>query len=512
MEINFWTDTHAHIHDDEYGRSVDEFISLASDKNVKRIITIGIDYDDSIKALKTAELYDNIYAAVGMHPEYADKYIRDRDFDKFFELASNKKVIAVGETGLDFYYEENPDEKYQNILFQDMADIAGRLDKALVIHSRNAAQETIKILDEAIKKHSKLKGIFHCFDGKECVLDWIKDKNFYISYAGNVTFKNADNLRYALSNTPLDRLLIETDSPYLAPVPVRGKKNMPANVSYTGEYVAEFLNIPYNILQTCKETIYSKNIAYIIKETAVVSKGSYYILLENIFKDHTKEFLNMKDFNMDYFINKMAVYNLLSFNGRPFYNTQTNIKLEDIKCENNHTKINVINEKTMQPVSEFNINGRDFYITACLNKNNNSYFKYFMLYIKNNDVYTLYERLPVFSNFFSPFNQEYNNNQLIINYHNTRLTISDKLNDHTALVYNYMLYRKGTYLLNFAIKYDNNTEYIFKNTSEDKYIINSLNISLKLYKDMVEKYCKDNADTCKTMQIEKILPIFYGIK
>ena len=248
MEINFWTDTHAHIHDDEYGRSVDEFISLASDKNVKRIITIGIDYDDSIKALKTAELYDNIYAAVGMHPEYADKYIRDRDFDKFFELASNKKVIAVGETGLDFYYEENPDEKYQNILFQDMADIAGRLDKALVIHSRNAAQETIKILDEAIKKHSKLKGIFHCFDGKECVLEWIKDKNFYISYAGNVTFKNADNLRYALSNTPLDRLLIETDSPYLAPVPVRGKKNMPANVSYTGEYVAEFLNIPYNIL------------------------------------------------------------------------------------------------------------------------------------------------------------------------------------------------------------------------------------------------------------------------
>ena len=78
------------------------------------------------------------------------------------------------------------------------------------------------------------------------MLDWIKDKNFYISYAGNVTFKNADNLRYALSNTPLDRLLIETDSPYLAPVPVRGKKNMPANVSYTGEYVAEFLNIPYN--------------------------------------------------------------------------------------------------------------------------------------------------------------------------------------------------------------------------------------------------------------------------
>lgn len=248
MEVNFWTDTHAHIHDDEYGRSVDEFISLAYGKNVKRIITIGIDYNDSVKALKTAEQYDNIHAACGMHPEYADKYIREKDYEQFYRLASNKKVVAVGETGLDFYYEENPDEKYQNILFEDMADIAGRLDKPLVIHSRNAAEKTIKILDKVLKKHSNLKGIFHCFDGNMGVVDWIKDKNFYISYAGNLTFKSAENLRQALAVTPIDRLLIETDSPYLSPVPVRGKKNMPANVSYTGEYVAEFLNMPYNIL------------------------------------------------------------------------------------------------------------------------------------------------------------------------------------------------------------------------------------------------------------------------
>ncbi len=248
METNFWTDTHAHIHDDEYGRSVDEFISLADDKNVKRIITIGIDYDDSIKAAAVAEKYDNIYASVGMHPEYADKYNRDNDYERFLKLASNKKVVAVGETGLDFYYEENPEEKYQNILFKDMADIAGILNKMLVIHSRNAAEETIKILDEVMEKHSNLKGIFHCFDGNMNVLDWVKDKDFYISYAGNVTFKSAENLRQALLNTPKEKLLIETDSPYLAPVPVRGKKNMPANVSYTGEFVAQFLNIPYNIL------------------------------------------------------------------------------------------------------------------------------------------------------------------------------------------------------------------------------------------------------------------------
>ncbi|MDE7034158.1 MAG: TatD family hydrolase, partial [Mucispirillum sp.] len=186
MEV-FWTDTHAHIHDDEYGRSVDEFISLADEKNVRRIITIGIDYDNSIKALETAEQYDNIYAAVGMHPEYADKYISEKDYEAFYKLASNQKVVAVGETGLDFYYEDNPDEHSQNILFEDMADIAGLLNKPLVIHCRNAAEKTIKILDKVLEKHNNLKGIFHCFDGSMNILEWIKDKNFYISYSGNVT-------------------------------------------------------------------------------------------------------------------------------------------------------------------------------------------------------------------------------------------------------------------------------------------------------------------------------------
>ncbi len=248
MDINFWTDTHAHIHNDEYGRSVDEFINLAKEKNVKRIITIGIDYNDSVKAVEVADKYSNIYVSVGMHPEYADKYNKDNDYELFYNLALNKKVIAIGETGLDFYYDNNPDENLQNTLFYNMADIAGRLNKALVIHSRNADVKCIKILDDVIKKHNNLKGIFHCFDGSDKVLEWIKDKNFYISYAGNITFKSAENLRQSLLNTPKDRLLIETDSPYLAPVPVRGKKNMPANVSYTGEYVAEILNMPYNIL------------------------------------------------------------------------------------------------------------------------------------------------------------------------------------------------------------------------------------------------------------------------
>lgn len=329
-------------------------------------------------------------------------------------------------------------------------------------------------------------------------------------YADTLLQKNSRNTVIDIVSRNIINYILDNTDPDTAKIL---SINMPADIQICDdEYNTNINNemsidLADDILQTCRETLYAKNLKYIIKETAKVSKGSYYILLENIFKNHTKEFLNMQDFNIDDFINKMAVYNLLSFNGKPFYNTQTDIKLEDIKCENNHTKINIIDENTKQPVSEFNINGRDFYITACLNQNTNSYFKYIMLYLKNNDVYTLYERLPVFSNFYSSFNNEYDKNQISISYQNTRLTVNDAINDHTTLIYNYMLYRKGTYLLNFAIKHDNSTEYIFRDTSENKYIITPLNISLKLYKDMVEKYCINNSEACKAMQIEKMLPI-----
>ena len=334
-------------------------------------------------------------------------------------------------------------------------------------------------------------------------------------YADTLLQKNARNTVIDITARNIINYILDSTDPNSAKIL---SINMPANIQVCDdEYNTNIKNgmsidSADDILQTCRETLYSKNLAYIIKETAEISKGSYYILLESIFKNYTKEFINMKDFKIDDFINKMAVYNLLSFNGKPFYSSQTNIKLEDIKCENNHTKIDVVDKNTKQPVSEFNINGRDFYITACLNKNTNSYFKYIMLYLKNDDVYTLYERLPVFLNFYSSLSHDYDKNQLLISYHNTRLTISDALNDHTSLVYNYMLYRKGTYLLNFAIEHDNSTEYIFRDTSEKKYTITPSNISLKLYKDMVEKYCQDNSDACKTMQIEKILPISSGIK
>ncbi len=243
MENIFWTDSHAHIHNDEHGRTINDFFQEAVNNNVLRIITIGTDYNDSIKAMESTNQVENLYAAVGIHPESANEYKREEHYNKFLEFAEHEKVIAIGETGLDFYYENNPSEEKQVELFEDMIDIACKKNKPIVIHSRNAAEKTIEVLNKAYEKYSNLKGIFHCFDGSLKVLEWVKDKDFYISYAGNVTFKSAENLRIALSKTPLEKLLIETDSPYLAPVPVRGKPNKPANVAYTAAFISEYLCI-----------------------------------------------------------------------------------------------------------------------------------------------------------------------------------------------------------------------------------------------------------------------------
>lgn len=248
MDNTFFTDTHAHIHDDEYGRTVDDFIALAKENNVLRCITIGIDYENSVGALKQAEKYTGLYSSAGLHPEYADKYNKDTDYERFYKISSHEKVLAVGEIGLDFYYENNPAKEKQVQVFEDMIDIACRHNKPVIIHSRNAADETIEVLEKAEKKYNNIKGIFHCFDGSMQVLDWIKKRNFYISYAGNITFKNAENLRKALEKTSIERLLVETDSPYLSPVPVRGKKNMPANVAYTAKFIADYINMDISLL------------------------------------------------------------------------------------------------------------------------------------------------------------------------------------------------------------------------------------------------------------------------
>ena len=251
------TDTHAHIHSFKENVDTLEAIKNAEEAGIKRIIAIGVDYEDSKKALSLAEKYDNIYAAAGVHPSYADRYSFS-DFDKFLELINHEKVIAVGECGLDFYHEDNPSKEVQVKTFIDMIELSKRANKPLIIHTRNSAVDTLKVLTSELDPKNHTGGIFHCFDGSQCVFPFIDQYNFYISFAGNVTFKNAENLREALNQVPLEKLLIETDSPYLSPVPLRGKPNRPVNVIHIAKFIADYKNIELNTLADILEVNFNK--------------------------------------------------------------------------------------------------------------------------------------------------------------------------------------------------------------------------------------------------------------
>lgn len=261
MTDYFFTDTHAHIHNDEYERSVEEIVNISYNNGVKRIITVGTDYEDSLKAVETAEKYPYIYAVAGLHPEYADNYT-DEVYNKFYNLAKSEEVLAIGETGLDYFHNGGINKSKQYELFNTMMDIAVSLKKPVVIHSREASEDTVKLMDSRLGHGKGYGGIFHCFDGSLNMLDWALENNFYISYSGNLTFKSAENIRTALSKTPIERVLIETDSPYLAPVPMRGKPNIPAYMVHTAEFASKQKNIEISefagILEKNLENLFGK--------------------------------------------------------------------------------------------------------------------------------------------------------------------------------------------------------------------------------------------------------------
>lgn len=242
MSEVFFTDSHSHIHGAELVSDMEDILKRAGEKAVLRIVAVGTSCDDSVKAAETAEKYCGVYASAGIHPEYAEIYDRS-SYDKLLELSRKNRVIAIGESGLDFHYEDGASKASQELLFRDMITLSKETGKPLIIHSRDAMDDTLDILDGELSGGRGYGGIFHCFDGSENAVKWAVDNGFYISFAGNVTFKNAENLRRALLQVPDDMLLVETDCPYLSPVPVRGKVNEPANVIHTAEFIAKHKNI-----------------------------------------------------------------------------------------------------------------------------------------------------------------------------------------------------------------------------------------------------------------------------
>ena len=230
-------DSHAHIQGKEYSGEVDEIIRRALDAGVEQIVVVGGagDMSSSTEAIALAESYPNLYATVGMHPHDAKDVSRE-ELDTLRKLAAHPKVIAVGETGLDYYYSHSPPE-VQRQVFAQFIQLAVETELPLVVHERDAAREVAEMLGKEGAR--KVQGVIHCFTGDDQAAQNYLDLGFYLSFTGIITFKNADALRDVARKIPLEKMLVETDSPYLTPVPFRGKRNEPAYVRYVAEMIGK---------------------------------------------------------------------------------------------------------------------------------------------------------------------------------------------------------------------------------------------------------------------------------
>jgi TatD DNase family protein len=231
-------DTHAHLDDHKFDTDREVVIQRAFDAGVDWIIQIGTDISSSEFSIKLAEQYQNIYATVSIHPHEAKSFTED-NYRKLRELASHPKVIAIGEIGLDYHYDFSPRDIQQTV-FHRLMDLAVELKKPVVIHSREADAETIKILNEY---KDKVKGVMHCFSGDELMLQECVHLGYYISIAGPVTYPKSTQLQELVKQIPMPRLLIETDCPYLAPQSHRGKRNEPAYVIETADKLAKLRRV-----------------------------------------------------------------------------------------------------------------------------------------------------------------------------------------------------------------------------------------------------------------------------
>jgi TatD DNase family protein len=227
-------DTHTHLDDARYNEDREAVITRAREAGVEAFLTIGCDLTTSRAAVALGDQYPFVYASVGVHPHEV-KHIQDDWYDEFRRLAKHGKVVAFGEIGLDYHYNHSS-PKEQRDRFREQLQLARELALPVIIHTREAQEDTITILKE--ENASEISGVFHCFSGDAWLAKQALDLGFYLSFSGIVTFQNATALREIAKATPLDRILIETDCPYLTPVPYRGKRNEPSYVSQVAQQLA----------------------------------------------------------------------------------------------------------------------------------------------------------------------------------------------------------------------------------------------------------------------------------
>ncbi len=249
-QTQFIVDSHCHIDGDDYNEDRDDVIKRAQDAGVRLMLNVGTGESESglfERAVELAEKYDPVFASVGVHPHDA------KTFDDAAErrlrglVSQSKKVIAWGEIGLDFYYNHSPRD-VQTDVFKRQLRIACELNLPVIIHSRDANEETVNILREECSNDEFAGGIMHCFSGTPEMALQCMQIGLLISFSGNVTFKKADNIRESARVVPFDKLLVETDCPYLTPVPFRGRRNEPAHVVDTAKYLAQLYGTDFETI------------------------------------------------------------------------------------------------------------------------------------------------------------------------------------------------------------------------------------------------------------------------
>ncbi|MFF2459975.1 MULTISPECIES: TatD family hydrolase [Peribacillus] len=228
-------DTHVHVNAEQFNEDLEDVIDRAKEAGVNNMVVVGFDRPTIIRAMELIEAYDFMYAAVGWHPVDAID-MTEEDLQWIEELSNHPKVVAIGEMGLDYHWDKSPKDVQMEV-FRKQIRLAKKVGLPIIIHNREATADIVNILKE--EEASRVGGIMHCFSGSaETALECI-NMNFYISLGGPVTFKNAKKPKEVAASVPLDRLLIETDCPYLAPHPYRGKRNEPSYVKLVAEQIAE---------------------------------------------------------------------------------------------------------------------------------------------------------------------------------------------------------------------------------------------------------------------------------
>ena len=231
-------DTHAHYDSNGFNADRHDILAALPERGVGLVVNPGCDVESSRTAVALAERYPHVYAAVGIHPGDCAG-MGEADFAALAELCGHEKVVAVGEIGLDYYWKENPPREFQEMVLRRQIELALELDLPVIIHDREAHGDSLRI----VLDYPALRGVFHCFSGSPEMAEELLGRGWYLGFDGPITYKNARRAPEVAAITPLDRILIETDSPYLSPVPFRGKRNDSTNLPYVVEKLAEWKGV-----------------------------------------------------------------------------------------------------------------------------------------------------------------------------------------------------------------------------------------------------------------------------